>query len=90
MSSEGAPPPSPPPATETPSPQLAFTRWSVMVWVPARVRDWFSVSVTALIVDPCGMIDRSNRTTARRANPLSVFPENMCVPRPLLIEPVGS
>ena len=75
---EGAPwPPPRVPQPSVPSIQEALTGCRVKVestWLPPRVT--FILSVTLLIIDPGGMLDRLNRSSARRAKPtpLSVLP----------------
>src|SRR5438445_12265324 len=66
----GAPSPSPEGAWEVPSPQSASSLCSSTVMAPAGVIDIFMLRVTAVIVEPAGIVPAmSKASTPRRSSP---------------------
>ena len=81
----GAPSPSPMGAWEVPSPQSASSLCSSTVSAPAGVIDMFMVRLTAVIVEPAGIVPAmSKANTPRRSSPMPFSPANKCKPAPLL------
>src|SRR6476661_3681676 len=71
----GAPSPSPIGAWEVPSPQSASSLCSSTVTAPACVIDMFMLRVTAIIVEPGGIVPAtSNASTPRRSSPMPFSP----------------
>src|SRR6266550_94307 len=73
----GAPSPSPMGAWEVPSPQSASSLCSSTVIAPAGVIDIFMLRLTAVIVEPAGIVPAmSNANTPRRSSPMPFSPAN--------------
>src|SRR5438132_1925088 len=71
----GAPSPSPMGAWEVPSPQSASSLCSSTVRAPAGVIDMFMVRLTAVIVEPGGILSAiSKASTPRRSSPMPFSP----------------
>src|SRR6266403_6029543 len=71
----GAPSPSPMGACEVPSPQSASSLCSSTVTAPVGVMDMFMLRLTAVIVEPGGIVPAiSNASTPRRISPIAFSP----------------